>query len=130
MVPLVSASVEIIINPIPATPAVTAVNICAGSTAILSVTSPQQGVTYDWYDSVTKTNHLFTGTSYTTNVLNTSRTFYIEATGTGGCTSAVLGNAQVNVNSLPVSPTITGATAVCNGTSAILNIQNPQSGFT
>jgi gliding motility-associated-like protein len=105
-------------------------SICAGSPATLSVASPQQGITYDWYDSSTKTNHLATGASYTTNPLNANQTFYIEASNAAGCTSATLAGVQVNVFNEPSSPIITGTTAVCNGTSATLSVQNPQAGLT
>jgi len=131
-VPLVSNSVEIIINAVPSTsvPTTNPVSICAGSPAALSVASPQQGVTYDWYDSPTKTNHLATGFSYTTNPLNANQTFYIEATNTAGCASATLASVQVNVFSEPSISAVSGTKVVCSGTSATLSVQNPQAGFT
>ena len=64
------------------------ITICSGITATLSVTSPQQGLTYNWYDSATSGNPLFTGSSFTTPVLSANATYYAEADNTAGCSSA------------------------------------------
>lgn len=131
--PLISGVVTIQVTTSPATPVLTAatVDICAGNTATLSVSSPQAGITYDWYDSPAKTTHLLTGSTYTTVVLNSSQSFYVEATNSALCTSPALASVQVNVTGPPVPPAVaSNSVAVCDGSSAMLSISGPQSGLT
>jgi gliding motility-associated-like protein len=90
---------------------------------------PLQGITYDWYDSALKTNHLFTGTTYVTGPLNTGKTYYVGATN-GTCTSPSLATVQVNVNGIPAKPLVVNPISVCNGSVATLSISNPQAGLT
>jgi len=129
--PLISNVVTITVTASPGTPVPTqsVVPICAGNSATLSVSSPQQGVTYDWYDSPAKTNHLFTGVSYVTPVLNNSQTYYIEATA-GTCTSPALASVQVMVGSPPTAPSVGNPGIVCSGSVATLSVLNPQAGLT
>jgi gliding motility-associated-like protein len=132
VVPLASNSVAITITGLPATPVPVAatISICDGTTASLAVSSPQAGFTYDWYDSAAKTNHLFTGPSYTTGVLNSNETYYVGATN-GSCSSVALAAVQVNVNSLPTGPQLLQSpVVVCSGSAATLSISTPQAGFT
>ena len=130
--PFVSNVVSIIVNAVPSPPlsSTTTPNICAGGTVTITIGSPQPGLTYDWYDSPTKTNHLFTGVSYTTLPLFANTTFYVGATN-GTCSSASLGNITVNVSAIPAQPAVTSSqVTVCNGSSASLSISNPQAGIT
>ncbi len=114
-------------TPIPVNPTV---QICTGNGATLAVSSPQQGLIYNWYDSAAKTNLVFTGTVFLTPALSAGITYYIEATN-GSCPSPILANVQVIVNSAAASPTVlNNAVGVCSGTSASIGISNPQSGFT
>nr|MCS3813874.1 gliding motility-associated-like protein [Mucilaginibacter sp. X4EP1] len=130
IMPLLSNVVTIQIAAVPAVPTISAVSVCAGTPATLSIASPQQGVTYNWYDSASKTNLLFTGITYVTGALNTSASFYVEAVN-GTCSSATLANAQANVFGVPNAPSvINNNVAVCNGSVATLNILNPQVGLT
>jgi gliding motility-associated-like protein len=123
-------TVSITISPATPVPAASPLNICAGSTATLSVASPQQGLVYDWYDSATKINHLFTGSTYTTGPLNANATYYIEATN-GSCLSPALGSVQVIMNAVPAAPLVTNSTlAVCSGSAATLSIASQQAGLT
>jgi len=131
MVPLISNVDTLTVTPTPATPvpASPVVNICSGNTATLSISSPQQGLTYNWYDSPAKTNLLFTGTTYVTAVLNASATYYVGAVN-GPCSSP-LASVQVNVNSVPSGPSVANSqVAVCQGSTATLSISNPQPGLT
>jgi len=130
-VPLISNVDTLTVTPTPATPvpASPVVNICSGNTATLSISSPQQGLTYNWYDSPAKTNLLFTGTTYVTAVLNASATYYVGAVN-GPCSSP-LASVQVNVNSVPSGPSVANSqVAVCQGSTATLSILNPQPGLT
>lgn len=130
-VPLISNVVTITVTPTPATPVPVnpVINICSGNTASLAVSSPQQGITYNWYDSPSKTNLLFTGATYVTAPLNASAIYYVGATN-GSC-SSTLASVQVNVNSVPASPTVANSQVpICQGSTATLSISNPQPGIT
>jgi len=129
--PLISNVVIITVTISPATPVPTqsVVPICAGNSAALSVSSPQQGVIYDWYDSPAKTNHLFTGVSYVTPSLNAGQTYYIEATN-GTCTSPAMASVQVTVGNPPTAPSVGNPGIVCSGSVATLSVSNPQAGLT
>ena len=59
----------------PAAPAVTNVTRCGSGTLVLTATSSQ--LIY-WYDSPTGGNLLTTGTTYTTQPLNVTTTYYVE----------------------------------------------------
>jgi len=129
--PLISNVITITVTASPATPVPTqsVVPICAGNSATLSVSSPQQGVTYDWYDSPAKTNHLFTGVSYVTPSINAGQTYYIEATN-GTCTSPAMASVQVTVGNPPAAPSVGNPGIVCSGSVATLSVSNPQAGLT
>jgi len=103
----------------------TSINICSGGVAALSVSAPQQGVTYNWYDSATKSNLLFRGSSYTTLPLTTSTTFFIEALN-GSCSSSTLATIQVNINPPPAAPVLSQNTFnVCPNSTVSISIVNP-----
>ncbi|GIV34565.1 MAG: hypothetical protein KatS3mg031_2100 [Chitinophagales bacterium] len=53
--------------------------ICRFSSTVISVMA-DSAYTYEWYDAPTGGNRLFTGSSFTTPVLDSSRTYYVEAT--------------------------------------------------
>ena len=131
--PSTRLAVNVVIVPQPATPVLTAavVDICSGSPATLSVQSPQTGITYNWYDSATKTNLLFTGPTYTTAAITANTTFYVSADN-GSCSSSSLAGAQVNVSSPPAAPVLAngGNATACNGTQTTFSISGPQSGLT
>ncbi len=130
--PSVRLAVNVVIVPQPNTPALTAANVqvCIGSPAALSVSSPQANLTYNWYSSPAKTTKLFTGATYVTGPVNANTTYYVEAAN-GSCSSSALATAQVTVNSLPGAPVlVNNAINDCQGSQATLSISNPQAGFT
>ena len=130
-VPFPSNIAKIVVNQTPADVSVTPVApICAGNKVTLSVISPDAALTYIWYDTPTKNSILFTGPSYTTDILTASRTFYVEASN-GTCPSPTLTSAPVTVNPLPAAPTlVVNPVSTCQGSTAALNISNPQPGYT
>ena len=81
------ASVLVTVNPLPVAPTATTAGICPGSAATIFVQNPQAGVTYNWYDVSTGGSSLATGISYTTAPVSSPTSFYVQATGTGGCIS-------------------------------------------
>ncbi|MEJ7694170.1 gliding motility-associated C-terminal domain-containing protein, partial [Daejeonella sp.] len=88
--------VTVIVIPIPAAPIVNAPAICVGNSTTLTATGP--GGNYQWYDAPIGGNLLQTGSSYTTPVLNTNTTFYVQTT-INGCTSSL---SAVTVITIPV----------------------------
>ncbi|MBS1525885.1 MAG: gliding motility-associated C-terminal domain-containing protein [Bacteroidetes bacterium] len=128
----VSNVVTINIAPLPAAPPVTApsVSVCPGNVATLSVSSPQQGISYNWYDSPSRSNKLFTGATYVTGAINAAQTFYVEAA-TTACTSPTLTGIQVNVIAVPGQPQVlSSGVTVCAGSTATLHVSGPQAGLT
>jgi gliding motility-associated-like protein len=130
--PNLSGSVVVTILPLPPVPVPTAavVNNCLGSSATLSVTSPQTGIIYNWYDSPAKTNLLHTGSVYVTPQLTANATFYVESSN-GTCSNATLGSVQVNIVPLPTTPSVASASVnTCSGVTTVLSVSSPQAGTT
>lgn len=115
-----TASAIVHVNPIPVAPTVLPATICAGSTATLTATAP--GGTYQWYNAPAAGTLLFTGASYTTPVLATTTTYYVQST-IGGCTGPRTA-VTVAVNPTPSAPTALGAT-ICAGSTATLTATAP-----
>ncbi|HET6244456.1 MAG TPA: PKD domain-containing protein, partial [Bacteroidia bacterium] len=112
-------SVEVIVNPTPASPTALNGSICEGQISTLSATAP--GGIYNWYDAPGG-NNLQTGSSYTTQVLNATTNFYVTST-INGCEGPAA-EVIVTVYPYPVAPTVANAT-ICQGTSATLIATNP-----
>ncbi len=72
------------VNPIPVAPTALSINSCPNATATLTATAP--GGTYDWFNVAVGGAPLGTGNSFTTPVLNTNSTFYVQTT-VNGCVS-------------------------------------------
>lgn len=123
------ALVNITVNPLPAAPIINNTTVCPGSTATLQVQIPQAGFTYNWYDAATGGTLLSSGTSYTTPALLTAATYYVEAISNTNCTSATRTAVIVTIASLPAAPQA-NPVQVCTGDNAVLQVQNPQAGFT
>jgi len=123
-------SINIVSPPATPVPTVATETICAGTPAALSVSNPQTGVNYNWYDSPAKTNLLFIGPTYVTAAVNANTTYYIEGENTA-CSSPAMATVQVNVTPAPAAPVIVnnGNLQACYGTQITLNIANPVAGF-
>ena len=132
--PSAPTAVTITINALPTDPVLVnnAVSVCLGSTATLAISSPQAGVSYNWYDSPTATNLLFTGTTYITGPITNTTNFYVSAVNGSGCTSNNMAIAQVTVAPAPAAPALTntGTVTTCTGSQVTLSIANPQAGYT
>ncbi len=109
-------TVTITVNSTPPDPVVSPVTICTGTAAVLSVSSPLTGVTYDWYTASVGGTLLTTGTSYTTPVLNTNTDYYVQAN-LAGCSNSGRIMATVTVSAIPPVPTASSPT-ICAGNTA------------
>ncbi|WP_316850253.1 Ig-like domain-containing protein [Pedobacter agri] len=123
-------AVAITVSAIPNSPVVatTGTNICAGEPTTLTITNAQAGVTYEWYTAATGGSLLFTGTTYTTPVINTTTDYYVQAVGAGGCNNnGGRVKVTVTVNQKPNVPSVAAANvSVCIGSSAVLTVSSPQ----
>lgn len=113
----VSPRAAVTVTLLPAVPAPVAANtnVCSGSSAILSATSPTNN--YAWYDAAVGGNLLSTAQVYVTPALAATTTYYVESA-INGCNSART-PVKATVNPLPPSPTVNGVT-ICSGTSTKL----------
>ncbi|MFY8034008.1 MAG: hypothetical protein ACOVMN_05780, partial [Flexibacteraceae bacterium] len=86
--------------------------ICSGSSTTLTTTRTLgSNEAYLWSDnSSASTLSVSTAGTYSLRIRNTVT----------GCTSAVSNAVALSVNSLPTTPTISGATAICSGSSTTL----------
>lgn len=129
--PVISNVITIRVNSSPATPVPVAsvVTICSGLAATLSVASPQHSLTYNWYDSPSKSKLLYTGVTYTTPPLSSGTIFYVEAENST-CSSPSMASVQVIVKTLPVAPAVSASRiSVCDGSVAKLGIAGPKAGY-
>jgi gliding motility-associated-like protein len=128
--PLVSNVISFQVSAPPPAPSPTAssVVICQGTSATLSVGATQAGLTINWYDSPAKTTLLASGvTSFTTPILNTGRSYYVESS--NGTCGSQLTTITVTVTPLPAVPQFAQSTvSVCSGSTTTVTIQNAQSG--
>jgi len=108
------------------TVAASATVACLGDTLVLTVTSPQTGVTYTWTD-ITGTN---TGTTYTISNIGPGGSYNISvtATDTNGCVSAGT-PVTINVNNLP-GTTVSGVQHFCKNDNTVLNASPTGAGYT
>jgi gliding motility-associated-like protein len=116
--------VTVNVNTTPISPVITTPDsICAGFTTILTATAP--GGTYKWYETTTGGTPVYTGDSFHTPVLNTTKTYYVEAETSSKCTSVSRTPVTVFVNTIPSSPVVTGPDTICQHTSATLTAIAP-----
>jgi gliding motility-associated-like protein len=105
--PGTSNVIALTISTPPTAPVVPAVTTCVGSMATLSVTSPQQGYTYNWYTTAIGDTAVFTGVSFTTPSLSDSVTFYVVAAYSTGCVSTTRTTATVTIVQPLAAPVVT-----------------------
>ena len=109
--------------------------INGGSSATITLSSSQGGVTYQLYanGSASGGAQAGTGSALTWSVSPASTTTYtVETIAAGGyCATGMSGSAVVTVNSTtPALETVSGSTAVCGGSSATVTMSPSQSGVT
>jgi hypothetical protein len=110
---------NVTVNPLPV-PTITGLgSICAGATGVTYTT--ETGMTgYTWTISAGGTITSGTGTNTITVTWNTpgAQTVSVNYVNSNGCTASSATVKNVTVNALPV-PTITGAAALCAGTTGV-----------
>jgi gliding motility-associated-like protein len=92
------------------------VSICQGSVATLTASGASS---YQWYDAPSGGNLVSTSPTYTTPVLNSSKTYYVVGGG-HGC-AVYLTPATVHVTPTPAPPVAQGVT-ICAGSTANLTV--------
>ncbi len=110
-----SAATTVTVNPIPATPTINAggpTTFCAGGSVLLTSSSASGN---QWY---LNGNPIGGETNQTYNA--TAAGNYTVVVTTDGCTSAASATTAVTVNPVPATPTITGASSFCAGSSTLL----------
>ena len=121
-------TVVVTVNPQPAAPTAANVTACAGSTAELTVQTPDPALVYKWYTSATGGTPIRTGTTYTTPALTSASTYYVEATSATGCVSTRTAVA-VAVTALPATPTADNL-SICAGAPAELTVTDADPALT
>lgn len=110
------------------TPAASSTTICSGNTATLNVISPTGNVEYDWYSAAAGGTLLQNNNaSYTTPVLNTSATYYVEYFNALTSCSSPRTAVTVNVNPTPVASFSTGD-SICTGSNHLVTFNGTAGG--
>lgn len=113
-------------------PTVAGQTICSGWSTTLTVSNPQSGYTYRWYDSLTGGTQLQGSTSLTfaVNGLSATKTYYVEACESSGASAYRSGRTPVTVtvNPLPTAPSFAGVPAICSGATTTLNVTSADTG--
>lgn len=122
----VTDQVVISFSPLPAAPQVTSATICSNTDATLTAYAP--GGTYKWYDAVSATTALYSGTTFHTPTLFSNTVYYVSATSAAspsceGPRTAV----TVLVNQRPVV-TSAATGAICTATSTDYTINSDIAG--
>ena len=89
---------------------------CAGEKVVLSATA-STGI-INWYTASTGGTSIATGNSFTTPVLTTTTTYYVDATA-NGCTSSFITPAKATINPSPTITSVTSA-SICGSGSLTL----------
>ncbi len=114
----------VIINPLPGAPVTTNDTVCGSGNAILSASG---GSSYAWYTSASGGTALSNAPTYTLNNVTATDTLWVSAFSASGCEGPRTPVIAVFNNPILNNLTATGNTA-CQGSTAIVVIQNAQSG--
>jgi gliding motility-associated-like protein len=121
--------VTVVVTTTPQTPSVVSgtVNTCLGSTAILSVSGPVTGITYNWYATAVSSTILGSGVNFTTPATTMAMTTYYVEASSGTCKSASRTPVVVNAGAIPLPPpSVSGAESpLCPGSTTVLTVNNP-----
>lgn len=121
-----TATTTVVVNSIPPAPTVSNITTCYGTSVAL--TASVSGPTYEWFDSPVGGILLGTGATYTTPILFTTTTYYVQSNASG-----CIGPRTVVTVTVAANFTVNAGLddSICNGTSTILNAITPTGfGFT
>jgi gliding motility-associated-like protein len=91
---------------------------CNDNTVTLTASSP--GNTINWYNSATATQPVATGTQFTTPILTSNTSYWVQAVAPGGCLSART-QVSVTVNALPVVTVADANVTACEGSAVVFS---------
>ena len=126
-------SVPVIVSPRPVLPQIQAssTSVNPGQTAVLTASSTDANVTFNWYNSANSTNPVYIGPTYITPPLTVSTTYYLEAvSNVTGCSSSNRVQVTINVNGgggpnpVPCEPPIAQVNGV-TGVAILAGVFNP-----
>ncbi|WP_161890903.1 Ig-like domain-containing protein [Pontibacter russatus] len=108
---------QVRVNPLPAAPAAAGTIICPGFGATLTAASPVGAIA--WYDAPAGGTLLSDKATFTTPALDQTKTYYVQTTVDGGCTSV---RTPVTVTVRPATPApVVAPVALCGpGNKAVL----------
>ncbi|MCW3462619.1 Ig-like domain-containing protein [Chitinophaga nivalis] len=106
-----------------------AISICVGDSAVLTVQNADNQYTYRWYNVPTGGTPIFTGTTYVVKGLTASADFYVEATA-ANCSSATRAKVSIGVGTAPVPILEANNVTVCQGGTAVLKVISSTNGIT
>ena len=121
-----SASVTATIKTVPGAPTAQNVELCEAGTAILSVSNPINGYTYNWYATATGGSSLHSGSSFEANI-TTEISYYVDAT-VDGCTSAQRTAVTASVTGNPTAPTVPEVSR-CGAGNVTLEVANANNAY-
>ncbi len=101
-------------------------SVCGNTSATLSATASVG--TVHWYAAENDTTPIATGSTFTTPILSSATTYYVDAVN-NNCWSQPRAAVTVNVYASPVLPNDTTVT-ICEGTTTILDAGIPGLGYT
>jgi hypothetical protein len=87
-VPTTFNNVKVLVTPRPVVTPSSATNICGSGTVALTASSSVAGATIRWYSNAAGTTLVGAGATYTTGVISTNTTYYVEAV-YGDCESGI-----------------------------------------
>ena len=125
-------SVQVTVNPRPILPQVQASvsTINAGQTAVITASSSETNVDFNWFTSPTAATPIFTGATFVTPPLNSTTSYYVEAkSNVTGCVSPSRVMITITVNNGTPTPTpcvspIAEENGV-NGVALLAGVSNP-----
>ncbi|ULC60670.1 T9SS type B sorting domain-containing protein [Flaviramulus sp. BrNp1-15] len=103
--------VTVIVTPLPTIDSVTGDLVCESGSGNLSATA--SAGTINWYDIPSGGTSLFSGTSFTTPVVSTTTTYYVDAT-VNGCTTSSRTAVTLTVQSTPLPTTTNSNQSFCD----------------
>ncbi|MDQ3048718.1 MAG: hypothetical protein M3R27_14305, partial [Bacteroidota bacterium] len=124
--PSAPGSVTVVVNAIPVAPTAASVSICYNTSATLTATAP--GPNYEWYDAAAGGTLLSSTASYTTPLLTSTTTYYVQSIN-GSCIGPRTAVTVTVTPSLTVDAGIDAS--ICSAASYTLNTVSPTgAGFT